>query len=186
MNAFNDYIKPTMVLVVICAVVTGALALTEQQTTPIIDENNRIIAEAARQEVLPEAEGFTKYEGELPEGVVEMYTANNGVGSVVSSTATGYGGAVNVMTGISADGTVVMVKVLNHTETQGIGTNVINDEYLSQFTGKNAAAFGIELQTEAGDSVPVDAVAGATKTSIAIANNLKIAFEGYKVMEGGN
>ena len=53
------YIAPVIVLVCICLVVTAALAATYGVTQPIIDKNTKASADAARQELLPDADSFT-------------------------------------------------------------------------------------------------------------------------------
>ena len=47
MNAstMNEFVKPTLVLTVICLIITLLLAISQNITEPIIEENNRRIAE---------------------------------------------------------------------------------------------------------------------------------------------
>lgn len=175
MGAFQDYIKPTAVLTVICLLVSGALAYTQGVTAPIIEESERKAAEAARAEVLPMADGFTKAEIELPAGVSEIYTANNGEGVVITTANRGYGGDVVMMCGIGKDGKIVNVKVLKDSETPGIGSKVLSKQYLGNLSGKDSSLEG------------VDAITGATMTSRAVAGNLKQAFEAFgEVFDDGS
>ena len=53
----RELIAPTLVLLLICLVITAALAGTYQVTKPIIDEINFRNANLARGEVLPDGEG---------------------------------------------------------------------------------------------------------------------------------
>ena len=48
MSNWNRVFKPIVVLVVICIIVTGALAATNKVTKPIIDEAIRVAQEQAR------------------------------------------------------------------------------------------------------------------------------------------
>ena len=48
MSNWNRVFKPIVVLVVICIIVTGALAATNKVTKPIIDEATRVAQEQAR------------------------------------------------------------------------------------------------------------------------------------------
>ena len=59
MKAFKEYGAPIVVLTAICLVVSFALAFTNKTVSPIIEEQNRLAAEQGRQEVLPDADGFT-------------------------------------------------------------------------------------------------------------------------------
>ena len=84
MNAMNEFVKPTLVLAIICLVITALLSVSHEITQPIIDENERKTAEIARAEVLTEADSFEQIEGEFPEGVQEVYKAANGAGYTVT------------------------------------------------------------------------------------------------------
>ena len=65
MNAMNEFVKPTLVLAIICLVITALLSVSHEITQPIIDENERKTAEIARAEVLTEADSFEQIEGEF-------------------------------------------------------------------------------------------------------------------------
>lgn len=51
-NNFKEYIAPTVVLVAICLVVTGLLAVVNSITSPIIEANSIKSANEARAELL--------------------------------------------------------------------------------------------------------------------------------------
>ena len=89
MSNWNKIGKPIVVLCLICVVITGALAATNSATAPVIKAAEEAAAQAARTELLPEATGFTLVEGEF-EGVTEIYTADNGVGTIITSSDKGY------------------------------------------------------------------------------------------------
>ena len=80
MNAMNEFVKPTLVLAVICLVITMLLSISHEITQPIIEENDRKTAEIARAEVLTEADSFEEVTGEFPENVQDVYAAANGAG----------------------------------------------------------------------------------------------------------
>ena len=48
MSNWNKIFKPIVVLVIICIVITGALAATNGVTAPIIEEATRLAQEKAR------------------------------------------------------------------------------------------------------------------------------------------
>ena len=79
------------VLVAICLVVTFALAYVNSITAPIIEANTIATANAARAELLPAADSFTQYDGDLvvmePDKVYvdDCYVADNGAGIVVTA-----------------------------------------------------------------------------------------------------
>ena len=76
-NVWNDFVKPIVVLGVICLVASALLAGTNGLTAPIIQANTERTANANRTELLPEADTFTKVECTV-EGVTEAYKADNG------------------------------------------------------------------------------------------------------------
>ena len=121
-NTFKEYIQPTVVLVAICLVITFALAYVNSITNPIIAENTARAADASRAELLPAAESFEKYEGELvvtvPEKVfvTECYVAE-GAGMVVTVQSSSFGGLLTEMVGIDSEGKITGVKVTAHAYT---------------------------------------------------------------------
>lgn len=175
---FREMIAPSLVLVIICLVVTAALAVTYQVTKPIIEEINIKNANLARAEVLPEgAGGFTQLDAEMIENVTEVYEADNGSGMVFTTVDKGFGGAMTVMVGINASGEIQGVKVTRHGETPGLGTKAMTPEYLSQYGGLSTVAID-------GTDANVDAVTGATISSNAIFRAVETALEQYEQLGG--
>ena len=173
-NVKADFVQPILVLTIICLVVSFALAFVNDVTKPIIDETEAAIAEAARAEVLPEADGFTQVDVELPEGsfVTAVYKANNGAGYVFMITCNGYGGkgTMNLICGIDSEGKIVETKTLSHAETAGLGSKVTEDGFKSQFVGKDASLEGI------------DTISGATFSSNYYIEGITAAFEVYEMI----
>ncbi len=173
----KDIIKPIAVLAAICLVVTALLAYINSVTSPIIAAANEKAAAEARQEVLPEADSFEKVDGVLlPEGVEEAYYAANGAGYVFKLTTKGYGGTIELMCGMNEDGSIASIVTLNHSETSGIGSKVVDDAggYSKNYVGKTAE-----------DYAAVDAVTGATISSKAYKRAVEAAFEAYMAVMGG-
>jgi len=176
MSNWNKIFKPIVVLCVICVVMTGALAATNSVTAPIIAEATRLAQEKARTELLPEADSFTKVEGLDVANVVEAYTADNGVGTVITSTSKGYGGTMTVMVAFTPEGTIKQVKVTEQGETQGIGSKVAGDpSFWTRYQGLEAKT--LVLGTD------VDALSGATVSSKALTNAVNAAIDGYNAIK---
>ena len=64
-STFYKYIRPIIVLVVICLAISAALAATYGLTEPIITQRAIDEANAAKQQLLPDADKFTNYDGKL-------------------------------------------------------------------------------------------------------------------------
>lgn len=185
-NTFKMYIAPVIVLVCICLVVTAALAATYGVTQPIIDKNTKASADAARQELLPDADSFTAVDSSelvvLEEGKVfatECYVADNGSGMVVTVQSSSFGGLLTEMIGIDKEGAITGVQVTAHDDTPGLGTKAQTPEHLGQYVGLT------ELQsTSAKDDSSVNYITGATISSNAVHYGVYCALEQYKALGG--
>lgn len=172
-NAKNDFVKPILVLTLICLFITAALAFTNQKTAPIIIEAERVKAEQARKEVLPEADSFTLTElSGLPATVTEVYRADNGAGYVFMLTTKGYGGDMKLICGIDKDGLITQCNTLSQSETKGLGTKTTLPEFRDQFVGKDSSLSGVQT------------ISGATVSSRPYINAIKDAFAAYEIAKG--
>ena len=173
MSNWNKIFKPIVVLCVICIVVTGALAATNGMTAPIIEAATLAAQEAARTELLPDAQGFEKVEGVDVANVSDVYRTTNDVGVVITSSAKGYGGDVVVMTAITTDGNIKQIKVTEQSETKGIGSNVVSTpSYWERYEGVSAGQALVLNQD-------IDAYSGATISSKAVLSAVNSAIEAY-------
>lgn len=178
-NNFKENIFPAVVLVCICLVVTLALAGTYGVANPKIIENQQKAADEARMQVLPEGDSFSQYDGNLVDGVIDCYIADNKSGMAITAGYKGFGGTVEVMVGISSEGKITGVTVTNHSETPGLGTKAMTEEYLSQYkdvTDINAGHIR--------DDADIDAITGATITSNAVYCSVGEALEQFKECGG--
>ncbi len=182
MKSSKEMITPTLVLFLICLVITAALAGTYQVTKPIIDEINIKNANIARGEVLPGGEGaFSPMETELSPGVLEVYEANNKKGYVFTAQDKGFGGKITVMVGVSDQGEITGVKVTGHAETPGLGTKAMTVDYLAQYQGQVAVT-----RTNEPDMTQIDAVTGATISSNAIFRAVDASLAQFEKMGGAD
>jgi len=172
-TAKYDFIRPVVVLMLICLVISTALAFTNEKTAPLIELAEKTKAETARKEVLPDADTFTQMElTGLPAIVTAVYKADNGVGYVLMITAKGYGGDMKLICGIDSDGKIVASRTLSHSETQGLGSKTAEAGFRDQFAGKDASLAGVE------------AISGATISSKAYIGVIKDAFTAYDIAKG--
>jgi len=172
---------PTVVLLLICLVISAALAFTYQITKPKIDQINKETADAARLEVLPLADSFTQSDVSLPEGVTEFYVADNDAGSVMTCETKSFGGTITVMVGLDPDGAITGVKVTKHADTPGVGTKAMETAYLEQqYTGKTETDGAGNIR----DDSAIDQVTGATVSSNAIYQCVTTALKAYSETGG--
>jgi electron transport complex protein RnfG len=87
----------------------------------------------------------------------------------------GYGGNINLVIGIDADGTVTGVRVAAHTETPGLGDYIERSKspWIEQFVGKSLTAPEPKHWKVVKDGGRFDARAGATITPRAVVKAVK-------------
>ena len=176
----KDILKPALILFVICLVVTALLAGTNLLTKDKIAEQSALEAEQSRKVVLSDADSFEEADGYY------IGKANNEtVGYVFQTEAKGYGGAVKVMTGISADGQITGVVILEHSETPGLGANAEKVSFTDQFK-QTAPENGITLvKNKAPSDGEIEAMTGASITSRAVTNAVNEAITKYNTVREG-
>jgi electron transport complex protein RnfG len=169
----NDYIKPILVLSLICLFMTGALAVGNYITRPVIDEAAAERAREIKREIFPDTDDFELIENpDFPRTIIEVYAATNGAGYIFMIRTHGYGGDIDIICGIDNDGLIIRTVTLAETETKGIATAVFDMQ--DNYIGKDKNLEGI------------DAISGATITSNAYMSGVRDAFEAYEIVrEGG-
>ena len=162
----KDFVMPILVLSIICLVFTGALAFTYSVTEPIISTAAAERENAARYELIPEADGFESISTEgLPASIREVYRATNDVGYIFIVTANGYGGEMRVICGIGPDGKVIRSSVLGHGETKGLGSKIEESAFSDQFIGRDNLDGGVDAVSRA--TISTNAYVGAIRDALA-------------------
>ena len=173
-------IKTAVSLFLICAVATGILAFINSVTSSIITENNIAAANSARLQVLPGAVSFE----EKTEADAVYYVGsdeNEVLGYVFATKASGYGGEIEVMTGINTDGTITGISILSINETPGLGMNAKKDSFIEQYLGstgpfsviKNAIPDNNEILAMTSATITTKAVTSAVNEAIALFDAVK-------------
>ena len=168
-------------LLAITAVTALLLGIVNYFTAPVIQQIQDEKKAAAMSAVL-QAEEYPKVEGFVPAAstsaagtgtVAALYEAvqgGNTLGYVAEVTSNGFGGAVSMVVGVTTDGAVTGVSVIDHSETQGVGSKVVNSqEVLSRFAGLSG-----EITVNSGEN-KVDGVSGATVSSKAVTAGVNAA-----------
>ena len=173
MSNWNKIFKPIVVLCVICIVMTGALAATNGVTAPIIEAATIAAQNAARTELLPEADNFTQVDVQV-ENVSGVYVADNGTGAVITCHGKGYGGNITVMVAFNPDSSVKQIKITEQAETAGLGTKIVSEaSFQESFAGLPAADFTVS---------DIAAISGATISSKAVTAAVNAAIDAYALI----
>ena len=168
-------IKLTVTLLVTCIIVAGLLGLVNSVTEGPIEQINLAKTNAALSSVFQSASApeFPKVEltDDMAQAVAatgatlkEAYEAKDGgalIGHAFKVVASGSQGNIEMVVGVETEGAVTGVSIVDHSETSGIGSKVMDNEngVLDQFAGKNVADGQLEV------GVNVDAISGATVSS---------------------
>lgn len=177
------------ILMVICAIVAALLGVVNGVTADKIkaiqeqklQASLEVVFPGAQFEKIPVTEELTALaaSADAESGLEAIYSASTG-GYAVEVTPTGFGGAIDMIVGIDAEGNVTGISVISHAETAGIGTKIAADKpnkngvgVLSQFIGRSAGEGN--LFTVNSGSNQVDAISGATVTTKAVTRGVNAA-----------
>jgi len=174
-----------LILAIFATAACVMLAFVYTGTAAIIEQRHEADLRAAQKEIFPDADSFEPAVGiESPDASVtigDAYTAiRNGepVGAVLQLSHAGYSGPIEIMAGVSIDGIITGVKIMEHSDTPGLGANAASPSYFvdrangitfyGQFAGKSVHdPFEVK-----GDVV---AITASTITSRAVAVTVKAA-----------
>ena len=171
-NVFADTFKPIIVLVIICLVSSGLLGITNAVTAPIIKENELAAALKDRQDLLPDATGFTEILYEADHRVRSIHVDDGGSGYIILVEAGGYGGTVTTTVAITSDGSVLRIRVNADTETKGLGSKVALSSFTDSFIGYRLNDPGISI------------ISGATYSSKAVIDSVVLALDVFEQIKG--
>lgn len=154
-----------LTLMLICVVAAGLLAFTSAQTGPIIAKNDQAKLEAALKELVPEAEKFEATE-EDGKTFYQGLKGEEKVGVVAVFPQKGFGGLMKLMLGVGSDGKITGFRVLEHSETPGLGARITEAKFQQQFVGKSVSdpfQVGKDVQAISGATISSRSVAGGVK-----------------------
>ena len=183
----NTIIKDTLILLIITVIAGFILASVNKMTLEPIafartEEKNkayRVMFKEAESfdinetliEKCNESEEFLKNKGFNGTKVDEALIAranNKAIGYIINATSpNGYGGNIQISLGIDKEGKIQGFEILSISETVGLGMKAKDDEFKSQFPGKNVEEI---KYTKAGASSEdeINAISGATITTSAV------------------
>ena len=179
-------------LMVITIVSGGVLGFVYGLTKPAIDQVEANKNLKAINEVLKSDVEIVKTETiDIDDLTYNLaYDAEgNFIGAAIKTySKNGFGGKIELMVGMLANGIINKVSVLSQAETPGLGANMVNDKFKGQFDGVDPKTFILKVKKDGGD---VDAITAATISSRAVSEAIKKAADGFEAnkdqfMKGGN
>jgi electron transport complex protein RnfG len=189
----KNILKLGLTLALYATTACVGLAFIYTSTSSAISARQAADLQAALNDLFPEADRFEDITGNIisPDPTVSFqsqYTAwqNDTLNGVaIQASGPSYGGDIKALVGIRADGVVSRVKILEHTDTPGLGANAASPSYYvdkankitftGQFTNKSIHD-PFEVQQD------VQAITASTITSRAVSTLVKtvaLAFEAW-------
>ena len=186
----GEVFKVTMILTVICVAITALLAATNEMTAEKIAENSLAAKQNAWREVLPADNYFdivlsgSDAQNAVFDGLDAAVATRDGSvsGVVITTKDKGYGGEISVLTGFDASGGITGVRLLEHSETAGLGANAAKSKFTDQYitvSGSDIPAQGFAVTKDGGT---IDAVTAATISSRAVTRAVNKACAVYKAL----
>ena len=164
----------TLKLLLICVVSALLLAGVNALTVDRIAANVAAEKAVAIKEIFPNASNHEQVSDISVPGVNELYMVYEDdklLGYAAGVAPLGFGGAMEVMVGVRADGTLASLKLITHSETPGLGSRVGESEYIAKYSGITT-----------GTLADVDVITGSTISSEAIRTGVGYALDAYGVI----
>ena len=164
--------------------------IRQQQQKAVTQACQTVFSDAASFQEITYTASLSLTEKESENGVKlgVVFEAKDGsgetIGYVISTTSTrGYGGNIVLYTGVSKEGTVKGVSILEISETAGLGMQA-SQVLVPQVKDKSVDAFTYTKNGSRADS-EIDAISGATITTKAFVNAVNAAIDVSKELLGG-
>ena len=151
------------ILAMICVIASGLLAGMNYLTKARIIAQAQAEEEAALREVIPQGEHFEPIK--KGEDIIYYKVRNKEgrfIGVAFKTSGKGYSSVIDTLVGMSQDGTIVAIKILNQNETPGLGARIAESSFTGRFTNKNIQGLN-----------DVQAITGATISSKAVIDSVQ-------------
>ncbi len=164
-------LRISLTLLLIAAIVAALLSVVNGVTAPIIERLTWEKTQKAIEAVLPG--GGEEIEYTDASGIVQaVYKGESGY--AVQVAPAGFDGEITMMVGVSNDGAVLGISVIDQSETAGLGavcaaTTSAGEAFRNQFIGMSGE---LAVTKDGGE---VDAITSATITSRAVTNGVNAA-----------
>jgi len=199
MKNIAGMVKLGCVLAVYAAVACVMLAFVYAGTSKIIAERTEADQKAALEEIFPGADDFVEVKRNLtsPDASVTVESAYlaklNGetIGMALKVSRASYGGPVVLLAGVSVDKRITGVKIMEHSDTPGLGANAASSSYYVN-KAKGITFYGQFAEKNVDDPFAVKgdvaAITASTITSKAVASAVKAAGQlaARWLSDGGN
>lgn len=158
----RDILKPTLVLLIVCVVISFFVALTFHMTEDTIKAIEKETNDNLMNQVLPGSNSFDEIDT-----MIKTHNSNVTINNVYKSTkgyvfnlvTKGYAGDVTVFVGITNEGQINNIQLGKNSETPSVGKKAEEKDFTNKFIEKN---------TDQNLSEEIDTITGATITTKAV------------------
>lgn len=202
----STLLKDAIILFIITLIAGLALGFSYELTKEPIRKANLETKQKAYQSVYKDAKTFEEDKAvsekvdhvdkflkdndlsgaKITEVLVAKNDSGEAVGYVIAFLATeGYGGDISLSMGMTNEGEITGLEVLEASETAGLGAKCKESQFKDQFAGINADSIEYTKDGAKADN-EIDAISGATITTKAVTKgvNAAIAFLKQDIMQG--
>jgi Na+-translocating ferredoxin:NAD+ oxidoreductase subunit G len=127
-------------------------------------------AGASLQPLFPEATGFEKLGSTtFHDSIADYFRVSKGpatIGYAIHAFGAGYQSIIHAIVGVNPDFTIRSVRVIGQAETEGLGTRLLETDFLKQFSGKKADRLHVIKEGDSADAIT--AITAATISSRAL------------------
>lgn len=170
------YLQLGVILMIFCVIATGILAFVNSVTEPKIEALKAEESIKSREELIPDCDfeevvlrdGFSYF-------IATDKESKELKGYTFTAQKKGYGSVIKTMAGLDPEFRVIGIKIVDQSETPGLGANCTNKSFTSQFAGKTPEQLAVDK-----DGGPIKSLSGATITSRAIVASLAEEIEAIK------
>lgn len=166
----KEMIRYGFILATVCIIASSLLSCMNLLTRARIIDQAQDEEMAGLRDVVPEGERFEEVQSKQE---VLYYKAYDKDGRFIAvafkAQGKGYSGIVETMAGMTKDGVITGIKILNQNETPGLGAKIVEPAFTARFSNKEAW----ELNN-------VQAITGATISSRAVIDSIKKKAEEIK------
>ena len=170
----KEKVIPTLVLTMICVVMTVLLVLAHEMTADSIAEQKEKKFSSSVEKLFGKTD-ITLLDTNFGEDAVEAIAVTPDGKTAVQVIADGYSkGGINVLVGIDETGKISKIEFISLGETPGLGSKVQdNADFREQFYG--ASASPVELDAVSGATFSSKGMKKAVETALDVYNNNKEA-----------
>lgn len=184
-------IRLGLILLTVTAITGLILGVVYEITAGPIKQTQARLKTEALAGALPEAESFEL--AELKDGASPMIKevqagkkSGSTAGYCITVDSKGYAGPVEIVVGIADSGKLRAIRILNQSETPGLGAKAPAPAFSGQFDDKEVESLKVVKSPPTAPN-EIQAISGATITSEAVTSGVNAALEYWKNnLRGGN